>query len=191
VLAVSLGTTIIRPHPSLSWANTNGEQFNALVAQLEKVLPNGTYPERTRLLNVLGRTQKPELVERALNFIIEKKLPSYFARYILDGIQANPAALGVAVNWTETHWADLINNTEAGPVYFLSRLIPAMTTRKEIDSVRAFIADPTRLQYQPAVNSALDDALKKVAWVERDSDKLKAWLASEVPVTAEAAKSAP
>jgi hypothetical protein len=146
------------------------------MAKADEALAHGTTGETSRILRILGRTQKPELIERTLNAIIEKSLSSRFTSYILQGIQANPMAIETALNWTETRWSDLINKSEGGPVFVLSRLISVITTRKDIDRVRAFISDPTKLQYQVAVNAALDVAMKKVAWVERDTEKLKTWL---------------
>ena len=104
-------------------------------------------------------------------------VPAPFKPLILDGVVTSGLGTRVAFQWIQDRWPDIVRAPDVAPVDILTGLAAKMTSRSQIEALRAWLAEPTRTRYLEAVEPVLAAALITAAWAERDLKVLNEWLA--------------
>jgi len=95
---------------------------------------------------------------------------------IMMGIVANPAAEEIATTWMRDHWADLLGATPGVASIVSIALAGLVSSREALREWEAWLDGPDVGPVAEGTKTALDVALKRIEWVERDSEVVRDFL---------------
>ncbi|KAJ4344702.1 Aminopeptidase 2 mitochondrial [Didymosphaeria variabile] len=138
-----------------------------------------TSDERNTAMRSLGRAKTPELIQRTLALSLSDDVKAQDIYLPLSSLRTHPEGIKALWAWTQENWKELEKRLPPS-LSMLSSVVSISTssfTRKEhIKEIEAFFADKSTKGFDKALAQSIDAISAKAAWIERDSEDVKAWL---------------
>jgi aminopeptidase 2 len=138
-----------------------------------------TSTERNTALRALGRAKSPELIQRTLNLCMSKDVKTQDIYLPLSGLRGHAEGCDALWKFTKDNWDELVRRLPIS-LPLLSSVVAIATSsfthREHIEDIKAFFKDKETKGFDMSLSQALDSVSAKAAWLERDSEDVKAWL---------------
>ncbi|KAL1611048.1 Aminopeptidase 2 mitochondrial [Nothophoma quercina] len=138
-----------------------------------------TSVERNTALRSLGRAKSPELIQRTLDLAMSKDVKTQDIYLPLGGLRSHAEGCKALWKFTKDNWDELVKRLPIS-LPLLSSVVAIATSsfthREHIKDIEAFFKDKNTKGFDMSLSQALDSVSAKAAWLERDSEDVKAWL---------------
>ncbi|KAF1950718.1 hypothetical protein CC80DRAFT_496632 [Byssothecium circinans] len=157
-------------------SNGGKEEYDVV---LDQALNAKTSDERNTAMRSLGRAKSPELIQRTLALSISDDVKAQDIYLPISALRTHPEGIQALWTWVKDNWSELEKRLPPS-LSMLSSVVSITTssfTRQEhIKNIEAFFASKSTKGFDKALAQSIDAISAKSAWVERDSDDVKAWL---------------
>lgn len=96
-----------------------------------------------------------------------------------SGLRGHPAGIEALFTWMTENWDELYKRLPPG-LSMLGTMVSIMTSSfsrpEQIARVEAFFADKNTRGFDQSLAQSLEAIRSKIAWIERDSEDIAAWL---------------
>ncbi|KAJ7738474.1 leucyl aminopeptidase [Mycena maculata] len=147
-------------------------------AEYEAVVKIQEKPETpTARLTAMGVTQDQSLLDQTFSYILTKSRDQDIV-YFFRGMQSNMMARRQLATFFKANYYTLLKRFEGN--FTLNSLVSlsfaGLSTRKDYEDVEAFFRDKDNSKYRMALAQTLEGIRTRIAYIERSSDDLAAWL---------------
>lgn len=153
-----------------------GYQYDVVIKQSKSAK---TSDERNTALRSLGRAKSPELIQRTLAYSLSDDVKGQDIYLPISALRTHPEGIDALWNWVKDNWAELERRLPPS-LSMLSSVVSITTssfTHKEhIKDIDDFFAKKSTKGFDKALAQSRDAISAKAAWIERDSEDVKAWL---------------
>ena len=138
-----------------------------------------TADERNNAYRSLGRAKDPELIQRTLALSMSDDVKAQDLYLPLTALRTHPEGIKALWKFVQDNW-DALEKRLPPSLSMLSTVVSIATssfTHKEhIEDIQAFFASKNTKGYDKSLAQSCDAISAKAAWIERDSEDVKAWL---------------
>ncbi|PVH95707.1 hypothetical protein DM02DRAFT_617694 [Periconia macrospinosa] len=157
-------------------SNGGKEEYDVV---LEQALHAKTSDERNTAMRSLGRAKSPELIQRTLALSVSEDVKAQDIYLPISALRTHPEGINALWAFVKENWADLEKKLPPS-LSMLSSVVSiatsSFTRREHIKDIGAFFSDKSTKGFDKALAQSLDSISAKAAWIERDSEDVKAWL---------------
>ncbi|CAI6341716.1 unnamed protein product [Periconia digitata] len=157
-------------------SNGGKEEYDVV---LEQAIHAKTSDERNTAMRSLGRAKSPELIQRTLALSMSEDVKAQDIYLPISALRTHTEGINALWNWVKENWSTLEKKLPPS-LSMLSSVVSittsSFTRREHIKDIEAFFADKSTKGFDKALAQSLDAISAKAAWIERDSDDVKAWL---------------
>lgn len=138
-----------------------------------------TSDERNTALRALGRAKFPELIQRTLAYSLSDDVKAQDIYLPIVGLRMHTEGIEALWAWMKDNWSELERRLPPS-LSMLSSVVSMCTSsfthREHVKEIQAFFADKSTKGFDKALAQSCDAISAKAAWIERDSEDVKAWL---------------
>ncbi|KAF1836744.1 hypothetical protein BDW02DRAFT_566686 [Decorospora gaudefroyi] len=157
-------------------ANGGKEEYEAIVNETRTAT---TSDERNSALRSLGRAKSPELIQRTLDMALSTEVKGQDIYLPISALRSHPEGCQALWTWVKDNWADLEKRLPPS-LSMLSSVVSITTSsfthREHVEDIEAFFKSKSTKGFDMALSQSIDAISAKAAWLERDSEDVKAWL---------------
>lgn len=161
-------------------AEGGDEEYEAILKEYHST---ATVDGREICLSALGRVKSPELIQRALVFLLSDDVKMQDKHRPAMALAANPRARFALWEHMKTHW-DSIYKQFSGNMVVLDRFVKStlkvFATQDVLDDIEAFFKDKDNSGYERGLQIVSDSVRGNINWVSRDRQDVTAWLKENV-----------
>ncbi|KAF2749750.1 hypothetical protein M011DRAFT_465417 [Sporormia fimetaria CBS 119925] len=161
---------------ALVLANGGKEEYDFVVKQAETA---NTSDERNTALRALGRAKDPELIQRTLAYCVSEHVKPQDIYLPIAALRTHTEGTNALWAWMKENWAELEKRLPPS-LSMLSSVVSICTStfthREHIKDIEEFFASKSTKGFDKALAQSCDAISAKAAWIERDSEDVKAWL---------------
>jgi aminopeptidase 2 len=148
-------------------------------AVLHQALNAKTSDERNNALRALGRAKTPELIQRTLALSLSDKVKAQDIYLPIAALRTHPEGIKALWQWVKDNWAELEKRLPPS-LTMLSSVVSITTSsfthREQMKDIEDFFANKSTKGFDKSLAQSCDAISAKSAWIERDSEDVKAWL---------------
>lgn len=97
----------------------------------------------------------------------------------ISSLRTHPEGIRALWTWVKDNWKDLEKRLPPS-LSMLSSVVSittsSFTKQDHVNDIKAFFADKSTKGFDKALAQSIDAISAKAAWIERDSNDVKAWL---------------
>jgi aminopeptidase 2 len=138
-----------------------------------------TSDERNTALRALGRAKSPELIQRTLAYSISEHVKGQDIYLPISALRTHKEGIEALWTWVKDNWAELERRLPPS-LSMLSSVVSICTSsfthREHIKDIEDFFANKSTKGFDKSLAQSCDAISAKAAWIERDSQDVKAWL---------------
>lgn len=146
---------------------------------LERSRTAPTADERNTCLRVLGRAQKPELVEKTLELALNGEVKMQDIYMPIGGLGTTPEGIERRWKWMTENW-DTLNERLPPSMTMLSSVVSiccaGFTKQEQLDKVQAFFNNKEKKGFDRSLEQSQDSIRSKINWLGRDSADVEQWI---------------
>ncbi|KAF2790722.1 hypothetical protein K505DRAFT_327375 [Melanomma pulvis-pyrius CBS 109.77] len=161
---------------AIALSNGGKEEYETI---LEESRNAKTSDERNTALRSLGRAKDPELIQRTLALSLSPEVKGQDIYLPISALRTHPEGINALWKWVKDNWAELEKRLPPS-LSMLSSVVSITTSsfthREQIKDIESFFADKSTKGFDKALAQSCDAITAKAAWIERDSEDVKAWL---------------
>ena len=138
------------------------------------------HEERVRVLRGAGSFPQAEMVQKVLQFSLSEHVRSQDTPIVLASAATHPLGRTLAWKFLKKNWKTFVDRYHGGGIGLLSRMIgisSGFTDRRQLEDVQDFFRAHRVPGTERAVRKSLEIIRSNIAWLERDRDDLKTYLA--------------
>ncbi len=158
-------------------ANGDEAVFNKMVALHNSV---ELHEEKDRLSRAMGSFKDQEVLKKVLLFAVGDSVRAQDTPFVIGSVAANPLGRDLAWEYVRNNYQMFVDRYKTGML--MNRLIKftteGFTTRERADEIEAFFKVNKNLA-ERVLSQSLEHVRLNAAWLERDGDKIKAFLSSQ------------
>lgn len=148
-------------------------------AILERSRSAPTADERNTCLRVLGRCQKPELVEKTLEIALNGEVKMQDIYMPIGGLGTWPEGIERRWQWMTENWDTLVERLPPS-MTMLSSVVSiccaAFTKQEQLDRIQAFFSNKDKKGFDRSLEQSQDSIRSKINWLGRDRDDVEKWV---------------
>lgn len=148
-------------------------------AVLERSRTAPTADERNTCLRVLGRAQKPELVEKTLELALNGEVKMQDIYMPIGGLGSTPEGIERRWKWMTENWNTLVERLPPS-MTMLSSVVSiccaGFTKQEQLDKLQAFFNNKEKKGFDRSLEQSQDSIRSKINWLGRDRDDVKQWI---------------
>ncbi|PSN60535.1 hypothetical protein BS50DRAFT_579067 [Corynespora cassiicola Philippines] len=161
---------------ALILSNGGKEEYDVV---LHEAINAKTSDERNTAMRALGRAKSPELIQRTLDLSLSDDVKGQDIYLPISALRTHPEGIDALWSWVKSNWAELEKRLPPS-LSMLSSVVSITTSsfthREQIKDIEAFFANKSTKGFDKALAQSIDAISAKAAWIERDSEDVKAWL---------------
>jgi puromycin-sensitive aminopeptidase len=137
------------------------------------------HEEKDRVARAMSASQKPEVLEKVLQFSIGDLVRSQDTPFIVSAVTANPAGTELAWSFLKKNYDFFLDRYKSG--YLMTRLVrdatsSFVTEEKALEVEKFFAEHPTSAER--SVRQSVEEIRLNAAWRQRDLQDIKAFIAN-------------
>ena len=148
---------------------------------LDTYRTSNTADERNTALRTLGQAKDPELIKRTLSLPFGGEVKEQDIYLPVGGLRQHPEGVEALFSWMTENWDELARRLPAG-LSMLGTMVSictgSFTTNEGKQRVEEFFKQRSTKGFDQGLAQSLDSITAKIAWVERDREDVKTWLAA-------------
>lgn len=158
--------------------NGGKEEYDII---LDTYRNSNTADERNTALRSLGQAKDPELIKRTLSLPFGGEVKEQDIYLPVSGLRQHPEGVEALYSWMTDNWDELARRLPAG-LSMLGTMVSictgSFTTKEGKQRIEEFFKQRSTKGFDQGLAQSLDSITAKSAWVERDREDIKTWLAA-------------
>ncbi|KAK5104525.1 Aminopeptidase 2 mitochondrial [Lithohypha guttulata] len=138
-----------------------------------------TADERNSCLRTLGRTQKPELIQRTLEIALSGEVKTQDIYMPIGGLGTTPEGIEKRYDWMRTNWSTLVEKLPPSMTMLSSVVaicVNGFTSEKQLKDVQEFFSDKDKKGYDRSLEQSQDSIRSKIGQLNRDKSDVEQFL---------------
>lgn len=145
------------------------KEWNAVFSRFQNA---PTADERNTCLRSLGRTRKPELMDKTLDIALGGEVKMQDIYMPIGGLGTTPEGIEKRWNWLTSNWSTIVERLPPS-MTMLSSVVSicaaGFTKEAQLKKVEQFFADKDKKGFDRSLDQSFDSIQSKINWLGRDS----------------------
>ena len=156
---------------------SGGEDAYEAILQIFRA--SDLHEEKIRCLRSLGFSQKPELLQRTLDFSLSREVRFQDTPFVIGSVAFNRYGRELAWQFLQREWTELNRRYGKGG-FLLARIISSTTENFTTDEKAREVEEFFQTHPVPAAERTIRQSLERirsnVSWLRRDGEAIQRWL---------------
>lgn len=138
-----------------------------------------TADERNTCLRVLGRTRKPELIDKTLEMALSGEVKMQDIYMPIGALGTSPEGILKRWNWMKTNWNTLVERLPPSMTMLSSVVaigVSGFTTQKQLNEVHEFFQDKDKKGFDRSLEQSQDSIRSRIGQLTRDKSDVEQFL---------------
>lgn len=138
-----------------------------------------TADERNTALRALGRSKKPDLIQRTLQLALNGEVRNQDIYMPLSGLRAHKEGTNALWEFVKSNWDRLVEKLPPGLMLLgsvVSMSTSSFTHEEQKKDVEEFFRNKSTKGFDQTLAQSLDGVTAKIKWLGRDRSSVDAWL---------------
>ncbi|CAM9020297.1 unnamed protein product [Wickerhamomyces anomalus] len=130
-------------------------------------------------LTALGTVTNPDLIQKALNLILDPEIPIMDVSFISISLSSNKKARWAFWNYLKENYDAIYNRLNANRIVFdrfIKFTLGKFSSDEAYEEIKSFFASKNTYGFERSIDQVLDGIKTNSSWVSRDKDDVREWL---------------